>query len=170
MHKQAGDDIEIYDINHINDPAWYANLIDIKLNLGKQDVNLVKEFRKEDFDLKKKKPEEVSNLQINEGEGEQADLLIDEDIKSKGDIIAKANIVKQENQFVQEQVDTVLNSIAQIKTKEAEDKAALEKKKQDQKKKEAELRKKKKAGLTEDDDTMYTELEVNDTFGFFTYS
>ena len=36
MHKKQGDDIEIVDMNHINDPEWLENLEDIKLStIGK---------------------------------------------------------------------------------------------------------------------------------------
>ena len=179
MHKQAGDEIEIYDVNHVNDPEWYDNLLDIKLShFGKQDVNLVKNFRKEDF-LRKKKPQDEMNLQIDENEEEtieaveaeaKAEAIAEEAIKKKGDIIAKANIVRKENEFVQQQVDTVLEGIASIKQRESEKAEAFKKKQAAEKKKEAEERRKKKSGEADEDDTSFTELEVNDTYDFFVYS
>ena len=45
MQKKTGDEIKIYDTNHINDPEWLENLEDIKLNgTGKDDVNIMRNF------------------------------------------------------------------------------------------------------------------------------
>ena len=49
MQHKAGSEIQIFDMNHINDPEWCDNLPDLRLALDKQDINLNKSFKKEDF-------------------------------------------------------------------------------------------------------------------------
>ena len=40
MQKKAGSEIQIFDMNHINDPDWRENLPDMRLAMNQQDINL----------------------------------------------------------------------------------------------------------------------------------
>lgn len=45
MQKKAGTEIQIFDMNHANDPEWRENLPDIKLSgVGQDQINLNKNF------------------------------------------------------------------------------------------------------------------------------
>ena len=49
---------------------------------------------------------------------EEQQSIIDEGIKRRGDKIAKARVLKSQNDFVQETVEEVVQNIAAVKEKE----------------------------------------------------
>ena len=50
MQKQSGSEIQIFDMNHANDPEWRENLEDIKLHgTGNEDIHLQKNFKVSDL-------------------------------------------------------------------------------------------------------------------------
>ena len=128
-------------MNHINDPDWRENLPDMRLAMNQQDINLKQTFRKEDFAKKPSSanlvgipngsPSDVQLVQDEDALSEVLDLEMDEQngsgltieqreketesIKRAGDQIAKANIVRRENEFVQQSVEEVLSNIEQVK-------------------------------------------------------
>ncbi len=53
MQKKNGDEIQIFDMNHINDPEWRECIPDIQLSITAKDLNLKENFNKEDFTLNK---------------------------------------------------------------------------------------------------------------------
>ena len=124
MHKQSGDEIQIVDMNHINDPSWAENLIDIKLSGVQEDINLKKNWKPAKPPAKSNvmlsdeiNDQDLVNLVETDGtlETEEGREIADKLIKIKGDRIAKENIVKRENMFVQQQVTEVLHDIAAFK-------------------------------------------------------
>ena len=49
MQHKAGSEIQIFDMNHINDPEYRENLPDMRLAITQSEINLKKTFCKEDF-------------------------------------------------------------------------------------------------------------------------
>ena len=95
-------------------------------------------------------------------------------IKRKGSAIARARNELRDKEFVQEQVQEVIQAVTKVKAIEDYSKEEAKKKATEQKLKAEKLEKEKKAkaktaGLEKEPDDD-SEILINDTYGFFTYN
>ena len=98
------------------------------------------------------------------------DEMNTEEIKARGDLIAKASLAKKQQELVQQTVDSVVSNIANYQAKQELVKSqAAEQVKQEEKKKAEERQKRMKGVLNEAKIDLETEddFHVNDTYGFF---
>lgn len=146
-------------MNHIDDKAWEDNLEEITLHGVNHDIhlernpNLIRANKitppQDTFNVQledKLAPEDILQMGIEEEIAsqmgnenmqqstlsEEQQAIIDEGIKRRGAKIAKANMIKSNDEFVQVQVDEVLQQIAAVKAQDEAQREAKEEKKRQQ--------------------------------------